>query len=425
MERERGIYSRILTAATSICIVIGCVAEVSVDQRTDVEIRLNGQGMTAKALLPDEEKISNASLMIFNSDGLLEKHLYLEDGQTSCVTSLLRGEKYSIYACINFGYPVKVSRIEGLDEITFFMAYPDEYKEGIPMTASAHDIMINGDDVIELELERLMARIDIRIDRSRLSDGVRMDVTGVRIGNCPRKVRPFTRNRVENDDECFTVGFRHGDLECSDLNILDYYGTSRPVSLYMLENMQGKFSEHGIYSPQEKVFDENDPRKYICSYIELEMDYSYEDMASKDQPLIYRFYLGENLNSLDIERNSQYTITVSPEDDGLKEDSWRVDKSGIKFTGKPELVQYPRDYLRGNIGDVIHIGCRLTPSWAPLDIGLEYLEADKAEGIYDYVIDEDGHGVTLTLKGPGTGLIYMEAGDPINDAALFFIEVNL
>ena len=67
----------------------------------------------------------------------------------------------------------------------------------------------------------------------------------------------------------------------------------------------------------------------------------------------------------------------------------------------------------------------MTPSWTPFDIGIEYLEADKAEGIYDYVIDEDGYGVTLTLKSPGTGLIYMEAGYPINDAALFFIEVNL
>ena len=50
---------------------------------------------------------------------------------------------------------------------------------------------------------------------------------------------------------------------------------------------------------------------------------------------------------------------------------------------------------------------------------------DKAEGIYDYEIDPDGHGAVLTLTGPGTGLIYMEAGDPVNEAALFVIEVNL
>jgi hypothetical protein len=53
------------------------------------------------------------------------------------------------------------------------------------------------------------------------------------------------------------------------------------------------------------------------------------------------------------------------------------------------------------------------------------MEDDKAEGIYDYVVDEDGHGATLTLTGPGTGLIYMEAGEPVNDSALFIIEVNM
>ena len=52
------------------------------------------------------------------------------------------------------------------------------------------------------------------------------------------------------------------------------------------------------------------------------------------------------------------------------------------------------------------------------------MEDDRERGIYDYIIDEDGHGAILTLKGPGRGLIYMEAGHPVNDAALFIIEVN-
>ena len=89
------------------------------------------------------------------------------------------------------------------------------------------------------------------------------------------------------------------------------------------------------------------------------------------------------------------------------------------------LEQYPSDYIVGDIGDKIHLGCRLTPEHAQFDIGLEYLEDDKANGIYDYVVDEDGHGATLTLTGPGTGLIYMEAGEPVNEGAMFFIEVNL
>ena len=89
------------------------------------------------------------------------------------------------------------------------------------------------------------------------------------------------------------------------------------------------------------------------------------------------------------------------------------------------FASYPSGYIRGDIGDKIHIWCEFSPQRTPFDVGLEYMEDDKAEGIYDYEIDADGHGATLTLTGPGVGLIYMEAGDPINDAALFIIEVNL
>ena len=56
---------------------------------------------------------------------------------------------------------------------------------------------------------------------------------------------------------------------------------------------------------------------------------------------------------------------------------------------------------------------------------LEYMENDKKSGIYDYVLDNDGHGAVLTLTGPGSGLIYMSAGPPVNESALWFIEVNL
>ena len=52
------------------------------------------------------------------------------------------------------------------------------------------------------------------------------------------------------------------------------------------------------------------------------------------------------------------------------------------------------------------------------------MENDKRDGIYDYVLDEDGHGAMLTLTGPGSGLIYMSAGAPVNEAALWYIEVN-
>jgi hypothetical protein len=199
---------------------------------------------------------------------------------------------------------------------------------------------------------------------------------------------------------------------------------SGEVSLYMLENMQGELVPT-IGSDSEKVFPPDDPRNGICSFIELEMEYMSESKYSSTKNLIYRFYLGDSRNNLDVERNCHYKITVRPEDDGLGDDGWRVDKSGLTDRSETAFAAYPQSYIRGDIGDKVHIWCEFSPEWAPFDVGLEYMQDDKSEGIYDYEIDADGHGATLTLTGPGTGLIYMEAGDPINDAALFIIEVNL
>ena len=417
MGRERQLFCRILIA----CILF---ASCNIDrQEADISILIGETVLKTKSELPDEEKISDVSILIYDIYGRLEHSSY-HVGQSVFQAKLLKGEKYEIRAFVNFGYKITAQHIEELADIQFHLAYPDEYKNGIPMVATA-EVVIGEDSQIVLEPVRLMSRISLKMDRSRLSDDVRMEVSSVRIGNCPKKVKAFGNSRAESEDDCFTVGYFHSGSECSALNTEDGRRISDEVSLYMLENMQGRFNENGVDSDEGKIFKEYDKRQDICSYVELALEYSSPTWTSMTGPLIYRFYLGEDRNSLDVERNCHYHITVSPEDDGLKESSWRVDKTGLKYTGETSLVKYPAGYINGNIGDRIHLGCIVTPSHTPFDIGLEYLEDDKAEGIYDYEIDTDGHGVTLLLTGPGTGLIYMEAGDPINEAALFIIEVNL
>ena len=390
----------------------------------EVEIILDIDEIPVKAELPDENRISDVGLFIYGSDGRLEYQSFDSVSSGRFQVHLLKEEKYHIYALINFGQKFNAETIEEMQGIEYHLVYPDEYRNGIPMCASA-EVTIANDTRIELQAVRLMSKISVRMDRSRLSEEVRMLVSGIRIGNCPKKVKVFGQSRAESEDDCFASGLSHSSPQCSPLNTEGADRLSECISLYMLENMQGPFSDSEISSDENKVFEEYDRRNRTCSYIEIDMEYSSPQWSSMDKPLTYRFYLGEDRNSLDIERNCHYTITVCPEDDGLNGYGWRVDKSGLKYSGETSLEKYPSGYINGDIGDVIHIGCILTPSYAPFDVGIEYLEDDKAEGIYDYEIDKDGHGVTLTLTGPGSGLIYMEAGDPINEAALFIVEVNL
>ena len=402
----------------------GCVRTGAPEDREIMcRISLDGFGYDVKAMDPDEDMVSDVSIMIFDERGEAEECIWLPNGETTVEAPLVLGKTYSFRACANFGYRTFADHISELDETIFYMAYPDEYSKGMPMYASADGIRIGEDCRVDLKLKRLMAKISIRMDRRRLSKGVEMNVVGVRIGNCPKSVKVFGSSSVSSHDQCFGMGFSRDDAQTSVLNTLSQDDISGAVSLYMLENMQGEISGP-IDSDAGKVFDEQDHRKDVCSYIEMDIEYLSHEKYS-ESPLVYRFYLGDSRTNLDVERNCHYRITVCPEDDGLNGDGWRVDKSGLSDLGPTYFRSYPTPYIRGKIGDKVHIGCVFSPPNTPFDVGESYMRDDKETGIYDYEIDPDGHGAVLTLTGPGRGWIYMEAGEPVNDGALFVIEVDL
>ena len=336
MEREGKLYCGILTRIYIIMILTGCSSVIYMpEDRQDVHIIFEGSTMKSRSYDPDEDKVTDISLMIFDETGDAEECIWLADGEKECTAKLIMNKEYTFCACANFGRRIYADHIDELDEIRFHLAYPDEYRNGIPMMADTDYIEIPKDGVITLKFIRLMSKISIRIDRSRLSEDVSINIRGIRIGNCPKSVAVFSESRAKDSDDCFPLGFSKEDEECYPLNTMESKGLSYPISLYMLENMQGKFSDYPISNDSEKVFDTYDPRWETCSYIELDIDYLSPDKVSKDGYLKYRFFLGENRNDLSIERNCHYQITVTPEDDGLKEDSWRVDKSCITSTSWP------------------------------------------------------------------------------------------
>ena len=505
MEGKGRIYNRILTVIMLV-LSAGCSRQMERENKAVLTIRLKSSGMTSRSIMPDEDTINNLRIFVYNDTGKLEA---ISDGQEKVMsTRLLTGRSYCIVAAANIDQELKTETLEELMHSRYSMASPYDYEQGIAMSAVMENIYLEDDTSVEIRLERLMAKISIRIDRSGLKEGVEMTVQKIRIGNCPANAAIFQDSKITESKECFDIGF-----EREDTDVLNISGTDRmsgDLSLYLLENMQGRFSIDGPESETEKVFDETDVRRELCSYIEMEMEYHSDSLFCTDKPLVYRFYIGDGLNSLDVERNCHYHITVRPDNDGLCEDIWRVEKGGLHtyvqeiilseervlldYMGKSEELEaaifpphaynkrliwessdpdiasidpsgkvtaasegeclitcsstdgsgvvtsciirnefapprfsaYPEyKYINGNIGDTVRLWCDVFPPNTPFDIGLEYLEDDRNAGVYDYIIDEDGHGVTLILTGPGSGLVYMEAFEPVNDAALYFIEVNL
>ncbi len=412
----------------ALCSIWACkeVTDINADNCCEtVCINLNGCGYDTKAVIPEEDVIRDLNIIIFE-DGKVEETIWKSGLQESrnlqFAITLIRGRTYTVAAIANLGKRLQINLYEEFKELTIELQESDGYSNGIPMSAVSEEIKVGTGTSVRLELIRMAARLSLNMDRSRLSEDVQMEVKEVRIGNCPRYVNVIGPSMATCGSDVFETGFGLTTEQCLPLNITGQHGLSGEVSVYMLENMQGSFP-YQIGEDEEKILDEDDPLADRASFIEIELDYRSSEQISYDSPLIYRFYLGDGIRSLDIERNCHYRFTVVPEDDGLSGSGWRVDKSGIG-PSTPVFVMHPGNYVEGHVGDSLHIWCECYPRTSPFDVGKEELDFDKSRGIYDYSIDEDGHGVTLYLKKAGTGIIYMSAGEPINRSGMVLVYVN-
>lgn len=463
---------------------------------------------------PDENVITDLNIFIFNSSGMMEESFYSdisgfghENGAYIHETSLLKGCRYSIYVCANAGYRIDAKDLDELLSYRYHLVYPDDYRIGIPMSGKSEDTAVPDDGHISIPLERAMSKISVSIDRSRLSDDVEFNVRKISIGGCPKSVLLFRESRAADEDDIFLHGFSKEDDAVARLNYDEGFGRSGKACVYMLENMQGDLLPADT-PDNGKILADNDPKARVCSYIEIEADYSSDRYYTKPgESLVYRFYLGENNGNFDVRRNCHYNVCIAPYDDGLKEDSWRVDKSAIAeyvdrielsytslrmtYEGETATLEayivpedakdgilwesdnpaiarvsgggtvtavsegsctircyaadgggaraecqvsirfspyymrlYPGNFIRGKTGEKIHVWCEYFPPSASFDIGLDYLELDKERGIYDYEIDADGHGAVLSLKKNGSGMLYMEAGYPLNQSEMVVIQVG-
>src|SRR5574344_591195 len=402
--------------------------------KATVTFHLPSKAMATNSIDPDETRISDINLFVINSSGELDEHKFLkgaalitDSDEISFSTKVLKNASYSYYVCANMGYSIQgIKNVDDLRNYRYYMTYPDEYKEGMPMSGSVKDITIEDDKQISIPLVRMMSKISLNVDRTALDAGVRFLIRSVRIGGCPSSALPFGTSRARSADEIFKSGFVKSGMQTDILNRDISPGLSGDISLYMMENMQGNLLS-GTITDQGKVFPQEDTHKDICSFIELKSEYYSNDFHTRPgEYLIYRFYLGNGLDNFDIERNCHYHVTLRPEGTGITENSWRVDKSALSpvYNGPIVFKLHPGNYIAGTNNEKVHIWCDVYPPDTQFSISKEDLEFDKERGIYDYEMDPDGFGVVLTLKNNGSGLINIDAGPPINDGFLVVVVVN-
>lgn len=317
-----------------IFILAACTREAS-SRYVSCKLILIPHVASTRAGVPDEGLITDYNLFIFNSLGILEESCYVsarqlkkDHGLVVHNSRLLLDAPYTVLLAANLGFELKISSLEQARSYRYYLAYPDEYSRGIPMAYSGEGVRIGEDGQLELPLERLMARIDLQLDRSALDQDVRIKVTQVRVAGCPSSVLLFSPSKAQTAAQVFPLGFMREGSAVSALNEEITLGHSKTLSLYLLENLQGDLLDN-VQADSDKVLTDG-LYNQVCSYIEIQADYHSSAWHTQaGGKLVYRFYLGENLNNFDVVRNGLYRITVRLKGDGLLEESWRIDKSAL------------------------------------------------------------------------------------------------
>lgn len=314
-------------------------ADMQASESMELHVGETDMAETKSSIAPSETAVRNTCFAIYDASGNLARTCYFTAGGGS-VSGLVKGRRYHVYALANMGD--RSSAISGYSSesamrsgLTYGIStYSSLSSGGIPMASDGSvEFTCGSVSSLTVPVERLAAKYNVRVDRSLLSEG---DVTvkSVALRQAAYEVLPFEPNLSYR----WTDSVGNGDTaSSSDLSSLNSGGS---VAFYMLENRQGTLLP-GNTDPWAKVPGNITARKDQCTYLEMECSYDSETLSSDN--VTYRMYLGENsTTNFDISRNTVYTLTFRPTDEGMGADSWKIDPGDVtEITYGYELVVSP------------------------------------------------------------------------------------
>ena len=99
MDGKRRIRSLVLRAsglALPILLLISCIRS---EEQADIVIRFSEAAPEVRSAPPQEQLISDISLMIFDESGSAEECIYLDNGVQECTCRLVADKRYTFCAC--------------------------------------------------------------------------------------------------------------------------------------------------------------------------------------------------------------------------------------------------------------------------------------------------------------------------------------
>ena len=305
-----------------------------------VSITLGKEPLTRSILPYDiENRLDNAFVLIQGRDGFF-RYRYFDFTSASQSPSvdwrLPAGMDCTVYAVGNMGniYSSLPPSEDGFDLSAFrFEVPPYSSLKAMPM---ARMLTLPGSELsggehvhLSISLQRLMARVNIRIDKSGITGGQAAQVLqsgSLHLRQVARALYPFRADgsRALGDADIFP-----GNTDYYTFNAAEAWNQqSEEITLYIAENRQGT----GTGSSQAGKTPATG-REKLATYLEYS---ATKDGASDgfSGPLRYRTYLGENeTNDFNVTRDRIYEATLSLTWNGqLLEGDWRVTNQDLSDT---------------------------------------------------------------------------------------------
>ena len=233
--------------------------------------------------------------------------------------SLPTGIDMDIYAIVNYGdldlasYARPGLKKAELEALRFTSRNPSELKQletegyGMPMAGIKEGVFLTSPgDGLEIPVKKLYAKYNLWFDLSRIEqEGWHVQAMHIIVENANTEV-PFFVENFRQDDPAKLVEYDRATEQ--DLDEIQQGGSGHAVTLYMLENCQGR--KEGAESWKTVYKDLGFEALRNCTYIDLSV--KVNRAGGEYQNLGYAIYLGKTdmREDFDIVRNLFKTIKI-------------------------------------------------------------------------------------------------------------------
>lgn len=282
-------------------------------------------------------KITNVNVWIYRDGTLLSDYSFYKSDYASDPHLPMMfpsaSASYNVYLFANVGQKTAPANEANIGTVSFSVNdYSSFINNGFPMANSVLNYTPSGGQSISIK--RLVGVYYISLAQS--SDKITWEVTGGRVCNVPKVVRPFGTlegfegyaSKIENASEKLSSGDL---LSSGDISSLNGGGS---VTLYYLENCQGQLLPGNTdYRLKKLDAPEFSGIKDFCTYLQL--DCSAVTPTATYSNIHYNFYLGEDATTdFSVRRSTQHAFSLQLSSDIIStEEEWFIEPDDPIKTG--------------------------------------------------------------------------------------------